>query len=201
MTLSTALCRPDVFRRGLALAAEREERGAVQAAGLVEDGLPLPKPLRQRGGHSPVHAVVSLERRCAGTQRIDGDPPAEPARRRGEDVPPLLEARFQPGGRLAGEIDVDDVVDLRVIGMPAVLDGAEVVVRSDDAFGEQKPRGELAVGTRCAHDDREGAAVQPDFQRFLRRRHVVGAARRAAADARDADATIGSARVIHGCAV
>ena len=95
------------------------------------------------------------------------------------------------GSRLADEIDVDDVVDVGMVGVPAVLDGAEVVVRSDDAFGEQEPRRELAVGPRRAHDDRERAAVQPDLERLLGRGDVLSDARRGATDARHADTAVG----------
>ena len=50
----------------------------------------------------------------------------------------------------------------------AVFDRAQIVRALQDAFGEQKPGGELAIGARRAHDDRKRSVVQPDFERFFR---------------------------------
>jgi hypothetical protein len=49
-----------------------------------------------------------------------------------------------------------------------VLDDAEIVGRDEDSFGQEKPGRQFTIGSGRSHDDRERAAVQPNFQRFFR---------------------------------
>src|SRR5215471_8962358 len=83
-----------------------------------------------------------------------------------------------------------------LVGMPAVLDRADVVRRSDDALREQEPRRQLAVLPRRAHDDGERPAVEADVERFLGRGGVHAARDAGALDAGDLDRADGRQIVV-----
>ena len=55
----------------------------------------------------------------------------------------------------------------QTVGIDAVRDRAEVVRAPDHALRKQKPRRQLAVGARRAHDHGEWPPAQADLQRFL----------------------------------
>ena len=70
-------------------------------------------------------------------------------------------------------------------------DRAEIVGARNDPLGQQESRSQLAIRAGRAHDDREPAAVQPDFERLLGRRAID---LRGAIAARHADHTDGAER-------
>ena len=61
-----------------------------------------------------------------------------------------------------------DSVTLTTLGAPTIVEGGNVARAADDAFGEQKPRGQIEVRSGRPHDHRERLAVQADLEgRFL----------------------------------
>ena len=105
-----------------------------------------------------------------------------------------------PRGQIADEVDVNDVVDVRVIRMTAVLDRTKIVGRANDFFGEEKTRRELTVFARRPHDHREWLSVQADLERFLRRREIFPSAIGGSANASNLDAPERGERLRHGSA-
>ena len=53
-----------------------------------------------------------------------------------------------------------------------MFDRPQIVASIDDLLAQEKSGRELAIGARRAHDDGERSAVQPDFERFFRRRAI-----------------------------
>jgi hypothetical protein len=64
-------------------------------------------------------------------------------------------------------------VSIGTIGMPAVLDGADVFRRPHDTLRQQKSGGERAIVAGGPHDHCERLPVQADLERLLNRREVV----------------------------
>ena len=69
----------------------------------------------------------------------------------------------------------------------AVLDGAEVVGGRQNPLGEQESRGQLSIGSRCAHDDGKGPAVKSNLERLFGGGAVRAQRANALADASDID--------------
>ena len=80
---------------------------------------------------------------------------------------------FERRRGVAEQVDVDDVVDVGTVGMPAVLDGAESSAVAHDAFRQQEAGRERAIVAGRPHDHRERPAVQPDLERLLHRGEIV----------------------------
>ena len=74
-------------------------------------------------------------------------------------------------------------------------DRAEIVGARNDPLGQQESRGQLAIRAGRAHDHRERAVVQPDFEGLLGRRAID---LRGALAARHPDDADGAERLGHG---
>lgn len=131
-------------------------------------------------------------------QRFDRDATTESARGRGHDVAPLLEMLGNAAGGAAYEIHVDDVVNVGMIGVAAMFDCAELVVRVNDPFGQQEAGCQLTIRTWCSHDDGKWLSMQPDFERLLRRREIFAPRIYAAGEPRYVNTTEWRKRVRHG---
>jgi len=73
-------------------------------------------------------------------------------------------------------------MDVGMVGVTAMFDGTQIVVRVNHSFGKQKSSRQLTIGSRCAHDDRKRFSMQADFERFLRRGNVLRRAAGATAE-------------------
>ena len=80
-------------------------------------------------------------------------------------------------------------------GIRAMRDRAEIVGARNDPLGQQESRGQLAIRAGRAHDHRERAVVQPDFEGLLGRRAID---LRGALAARHPDDADGAERLGHG---
>ena len=79
-----------------------------------------------------------------------------------------------------------------------MFDGAEILVRLDDAFRQQESRRELAIGAWGTHDDGKRLPMQPHLERLLSGGKVLSMTVACPADSRHADAAKWSARIRHG---
>src|SRR5439155_17416416 len=100
---------------------------------------------------------------------------------------PIRDRRIADLAAILGEGHVENVLR-RGVSVTTVLDGSEIVGRSQDTLGEKKPRGERAVVARRAHDGGEGSTVQPHFERLFGNGVIYHALPAATADAEDLNA-------------
>ena len=91
----------------------------------------------------------------------------------GDHVAALLKRRSTVLPRLADQEDIDDVVMLGMVRMPAVLDGAEIGWTRQSRLRRAGSRPRARGRTRRAHDHGERLAVQPDLERLLDRDRSV----------------------------
>src|SRR5207247_10811985 len=96
--------------------------------------------------------------------RLDGADPAEAAARGGEEIalPPLVNA-----GCRSGELDLDDVLQVRMLAVGQYPDGRHVAAGPDDPFTGEKAERQFALVTRCPHHRRQRRPAQSDFARLL----------------------------------
>ena len=120
-----------------------KNRRAVEAAGLLERRLAGAEAVGQLADHVHVDGPRD-ERRDVGGELVDRGAAADAARTVGDELPAVLEQSRHARRRVAREKDVDDVVRPGLIGMPAMLDGADIVGGSDDALREQETGRERA---------------------------------------------------------
>src|SRR5262249_50049782 len=73
---------------------------------------------------------------------------------------------------IAKEIDVDDVVDVGVIGMTTVLDRADLGGCLDHTFGKEKAGRERTIVARRSHRDGERLSMQSNLERLFYREAV-----------------------------
>jgi len=175
----------DILAEGEKLASSVEQPRRVKASGLVEAGLPAPH-LR---GESTNELRRYLERvvphgRYMEAYRLDGELPAQPAARSGDEIPlPPALGEIDPGhGR-----DFDDVRERRVLLVLFEHDGAQLVTFLDDAFRVEKAGGELLIVARAPHDDGHALTVEPDLERLLDGDVIVSPLTGAFVDAIDRD--------------
>lgn len=162
----------DVFAQAEELAAEVEERRGVEAAGGVEEALVAAHALRQAGEEFEGQ-MTRLEIGDLLIHVLDAGLAAEPASGGGGEVAagfldPLVGAA---GG--VGQAHHDQVVGVVGQGIPARLDGREIVPAGDDPFGEQESRRQLAVVARRPHGDHQRLAADADLERLFDHHPIV----------------------------
>ena len=171
MTLSTALCRPDVLAQGDQLPRGGEQPRGVQPAGLLEHLLLRAQPVRQREQHlqrQPGVVGGDVERRLRA-DRVDAGLAADAAGARGVEVPVQRGVRGLDARR---QVDVDDVVGVAAVGVDgvAVPQAEHVVGAGDDALGGEEAVHEVEVVPGRAHRDRERRAARAGSPAAPRRR-------------------------------
>src|SRR5262249_10438262 len=143
-------------------------------------------------------APVDRGRRARAAQLVDRRAPADAARAVGHELPPRLEHGGDARRGGADEEHVDDGMDPALVGVLAMLDGAAVACRADDALPEEEAPPPRALPSRRPHDDRERAAVKPDVERLLGGGGVDVAGDASAGHARHLDRTNGRQIVVAG---
>ena len=136
----------DVFGRRFADALGREQPGRVEPACAVEYSLADAQTCRVAPAATPVDIVQVTGN---GDARVLSESIVRRPQRPQEELVSTLRrsARSVSSDDLARpeQIDVDDVVPVGMVRVPAVLDGADVICGPHDAFREQEPGGERAI--------------------------------------------------------
>ena len=142
----------------------------MQSARALESRLRRAQLLRQGREQRRAHVQTRLNRLEPPPDRANGFLAAQTATGRDEAAPGQTR-RIELHAR--GKKHIEAVAGAVARIFP---DAQNVVVRTDQPFGEQESRRELVVVPRRAHGHNDGTRVDTDFQRLLHRQFVAATA-------------------------
>src|SRR6266849_1751007 len=143
----------------------------MQPAGAGEDRLFGAQPLVQREEDfwgDP--QVIVWKRRRLAVDGLDATDAAEPTTGRREEL--ALPARVAPRGG-GGELQVEDILELRVLAIRHHREVGHIRGGADDAFAVTEAQRQLAVMPRGPHHHRQRLAGEPELERLFCRQLIV----------------------------
>ena len=172
----------DILTQQHQVALQVKQSGCVQSAGPLEDGLLAPQRFRQpmnnlRWQHQ---GILRQQRATLHAECFDGRFAAHATTGGGVEVPlQAFEIHLDAGVQLDG----DGVTRLAAISAGlGTANAVDLLGALQDAFGEQKARGQLEVMTGSPHSDGDGLVPEADFEGFFDGQEILKGTRRLSVD-------------------
>ncbi len=161
----------DVLSRHQQFSLRINQCRPVQSAGPAENSLRRPQRIGQAEQDLRVDCKSWIRRlKRSRSDRLDRSFAADTATRSREEIALQL---FGISGAFRGKLGPHQVSAVRFVTFVIALDAENLLVSLHEAFGEQKPGGQLEVISRRAHRHAQRLFSHADFQRLLGREIVL----------------------------
>ncbi len=158
----------NVLGAELKSACEIEKARSVKPAGLIKSMLRVSQRSRETCNGVDIEVPVDSERRLVDVEGLERAASAQPAGGILDDVPAQAQEVRKDLCPAPAEHHIQYAGGIRQI------DTLDVFARSNHTLRKQKARGKIGIPARCAHDDREGMAIEAHLERGFHRHAVAG---------------------------